>query len=276
MIANRVHAVIAAGLENPQLLKHWQREPELLRRHGVDPDALDLTLLWKFVGLTTKIRHNGLRADFPLTFRLLNVAGLEVEVFASYASFRASEGGPYANTTEARAQDLLAFLEHWLDFDKREHLLLWDLMRFELALTRLSKMATAARGLQTARSLAQPIQRVTNVPQVCGDIILHEMQSDPRVVGAALHEKSPQLDEVPLGAFLFCYWRRDAATEIHILQLDILGFYLLSFTDGSRSIADLSRLIAGSRRPAKGFLQALGELIAIGILRFDPILEQIP
>jgi hypothetical protein len=269
MRASQVHAVIAAGLENPQLLERWQREPDLLRSCGVDPEKIDLNALWKFAGLTAKVRHNGLRADLPLTFRLMDVAGLEIEVFASYASFRASEGGRYANNSETRMQDLLTFLKHWLDFDRREHALLWDLIRYELALTQLSRLATVVPALPAAESPAQCAPRATSVPRVCGHAILHEMRCDPRNVGAMLKEKSPRLDEVPLGTFHFCYWRRSGAAGIHILQLDELGFYLISLVDGKRSTADLSRLIGGGRRPAKGFLKALGELASVGILAFD-------
>jgi hypothetical protein len=268
MTASRVHTVIAAGLENPQLLARWQQEPDLLRECGVDPDALDLDALWKFAGLSAKVRHNGLRADFPLTFRLLNVAGLEIEVFANYASFRASAGARYADTPEARAQDLLNFLEHWLDFDRREHVLLWDLMRYELARARLSRLAAPVPSSSSINSSAQTTPRATSVPRICGDVILHEMRCDPRAVGAKLQEKSPRLEEVSLGTFHFCYWHSGAAAEISILQLDELGFYLLSLVDGKQTAADLSRLMGGSSRPARGFLKALDELAAVGVLEF--------
>jgi len=108
---------------------------------------------------------------------------------------------------------------------------------------------------------------------VCGHVVLHEMRCDPRIVGATLQEKSPRLDEVPLGTFHFCYWRRDAAPEIHILALDELGFYLVKLADGKRTAEDLSRLMGGNRKPAKGFLKAVGELAAIGILGFDETQE---
>jgi hypothetical protein len=269
MNARRVHAVIAAGLENPELLALWQREPELLRNSGVDPDKLDLGALWKFAGLTAKVRHNGLRADLPFTFRLLNVAGLEIDVFASYASFRASEGGRYADTTEARTQDLLIFLEHWLEPDRREHVLLWDLIRHELALTRLSRESQRPLAPAAARQVMSTTPRATSVPRLCGDVILHEMRSDPRVVGMALRDKAPRLDGVQLGTFHFCYWRKSGGAEINIIQLDELGYYLLSLSDGKRSAADLSRLTGGSGRPARGFLRALGELSVFGILALD-------
>jgi hypothetical protein len=267
MTASRVHAVIAAGLANPELLARWQRQPDLLRSYGVDPANLDLATLWKFAGLTVKVRHNGLRGDLPLTFRLMNVAGLEIEVFASYAAFRASQGGRYAETSDARTRDLLAFLEHWLDLDRREHALLWDLIRHELALTRLSRLPATAPVPPTEKPPAPP--RASSVPRVCGEVVLHVMRCDPRAVASTLHERSPRLSEVSLGTFHFCYWRSGAAPEIRILQLDELGFYLLSLANGRHSTADLSQQLGGGRRPAREFLHALGELAAVGILTFD-------
>ena len=266
MTAARIHAVIAAGLANPQLLARWQREPELLRSYGVEPATLDLTALWKFAGLSAKIKHNALRADLPLTFRLLNVAGLEIEVFASYASARAASGESFADTTEARVQDLLAFLEHWLDLDRREHALLWDLIRHERALTRLSRPLGAAR--VSAEPQLETAPRATSVPRVCGEIVLHEMRCDPRKLAVALRERSPRLEAVAAGTFHLCYWRNGARPELHILELDELGFYLLSLADGEHTAADLSRCLQGGRRPSPQFLRALGDLAALGVLTF--------
>jgi hypothetical protein len=269
MTASRVHAVIAAGLENPALLSLWQREPERLRDCGVDPDKLDLNALWKIAGLTAKVRHNGLRADLPLTFRLLNVAGLEIEVFASYASFQASNSRRYADTADARAQDLLCFLQGWLDFDRREHVLLWDLIRHELALKQLSRLGEGASAVPAKTPAQHFVRRTTAVPRVCGDVVLHEMRSDSQLVGRILERKSPRLNDIPLGMFYVCYWRNSRTAEICILQLDELGFYLLSLADGMRSISDLSCLMGGPRRPARGFLTALDILEVVGILTFD-------
>jgi hypothetical protein len=271
MNASRVHAVIAAGLANPQLLARWRKDPELLRDCGVDPDKLDLNALWKFAGLTAKIRHNGLRADLPLTFRLLNVAGLEIEIFASYASFCSSRGGGFADTTEDRMRELLSFLENRLDFQKLEHALLWDVIRHEVAITKLS---TLARATSIATAVVKPRPgscRITSVPSVCGEVILHEMRSDPRIVAAILSEKTPILDQIRLDPYHFCYWRSEGSSEIHILELDALGFYLVKLADGMRSIAELSVLMGGKSKPAKGFVKAVGDLAALGILRLRPV-----
>ncbi len=37
MTARQVHAVIAAGVENPELIARWQRDPRLLLAQGVEP-----------------------------------------------------------------------------------------------------------------------------------------------------------------------------------------------------------------------------------------------
>lgn len=263
MSAGQVHAVIAAGLQDPALIARWRQEPELLRHCGVDPAVVDLDALWKFAGLTTKVRHNGLRGNLPLTFRLLNVAGLEIEIFASYASFRAAERKSYANTSEARSQDLLMFLEHWLDFDNPAHVLLWDLMRHEMTLAQLRKICQNIE--ETAdHSPAQARLRASTLLRVNGELALHQMRSDPRVIEKLLHRKRPNLREASLEDHYLGYWRR--SNEVFVLQLDELAFYLLSLIDGKRSIADVSYLINRRRRPDAGLLHALGELASIGII----------
>ena len=261
MSAGQVHAIIAAGLKEPGLLARWKEEPETLRQCGVDPDTVDLEALWKFAGLTTKVKHNGLRADLPLSFRLLNIAGLEIEVFGAYASFHA--GKSFGPTVQERIDDLLRFLGQWLDFDKREHALLWDLIRHEVALARLRKLE-----LTTDGSVVQRRPRASSVPRVRGEIILHDMRSDPRLVETLLQQKQPKLERAPLGKFYFCYWRVNAE-DLYVLEMDALSFHLLSTINGKRSAAELSHLLTGTRKLPKGLLNSLAELAAVGIIACD-------
>ena len=235
-----------------------------MRNCGVDPAVVDLDALWKFAGLTTKVRHNGLRGDLPLTFRLLNVAGLEIEVFASYASCRAAEGKSYASTSAARSRDLLMFLEHWLDLDNHAHRLLWDLMRHELTLAHLRRLCQNAE-TTTAHASSDAVHLKVNTRlRVHGELVLHEMRSDPRVIEQLLHGKRPKLSEVSLEPYYFGYWRK--SNEVFVLQLDELAFYLLSLIDGTRATADISYLVNGRRRPDPGLLLALRDLASLGII----------
>ncbi|HSS18575.1 MAG TPA: hypothetical protein VLL54_00615 [Pyrinomonadaceae bacterium] len=267
MIASQVHAIIAAGLENPTLLARWRREPDLLRQCGVDPNSVDLDALLKFAGLSAKVRHNGLRGDLPSTFRLLNIAGLEIEVFASYATFQSDRGRKYAATAAGRSSDLLLFLEQWLDFRKREQALLWDVIRHEMTLARLRKSCPSITGSVVSTAPKQRRPRGSSVPRICGEIVLHEMRSDPRLVEKLLQRKRPNLKDVSRAAFHFCYWR--TAEELFILQFDELGFFLLSMIDGKNSVADIALLIHGRRQVTAGLANALSELVALRIVTFN-------
>lgn len=252
MLASRVHAIMAAGLENPELLARWQREPDLLRSYGVDPAEFDLDAIWKFAGLSAKVKHNGLRAELPLTFRFLNVNSLEIEVFGAYASHKARSGTRYAATTDGRIVELMSFLRDWLDFDKRKHSLLWDLIRHEAALAGLRKLT--------------PSPKKCRVPHVVGEIILHEMSSDPREVGKLLRQKSFDARRVRRRVVHLCYWNAGDPDEISILELDELGFNLLSLVDGKRSMADFNQLFGGGSRVSKKLNGAFATLATVGVI----------
>jgi hypothetical protein len=253
MTARQVHAMIAAGVENPLLVTRW----------AAAGTELDLDALAKFAGLTVKVRHNGLRQDLPLTFRLLNVAGLEIEVFAAYAAFRAERGGRYAATTAERTHDLIAFLGDWLDRERPDHVLLWDLIRHEDAIARLTRSEGQTPPGPPA---ATPALRGTSVPHLRGQLVLHDMQSDPAVIAAVLREKVPPLDRVPFAQRHAGYWRPESVREIRVLELDEFGFYALSLVDGTRSVSDISHALIGTRRTSRAFLQLLAQLADLGIL----------
>lgn len=252
MLANRVHALIAAGLENPDLVARWKQEPELLRTYGVDPAAFDLDAIYKFAGLSAKVRHNGLRFDLPLTFRFLSLNGLEIEIFGAYAAHKARAGMHYAPTTEGRIVELVDFLRDWLDFDKPEHSLLWDLIRHETALAQLRKRTPPAKRVR--------------VPHIVGDIILHEMTCDPRVLGNLLRQKSFDPDRVRRDVVHLCYWNPGDPNEICILELDELSYHLLSLVDGKRSMADFNSSLGGKSRISKKLMDAFKELASVGVI----------
>jgi hypothetical protein len=269
MSGRRIHALVAAGVDNPALISRWRAEPELLRGHGVEPSQVDLDALWRFAGLTVKVRHNALRDELPASFRLMNISGVEIELFASYASERAAQGARLAPTTEGRTLDLLGFLEGWLDRDNTAHALLWDLMRHERALGRLARTAPAVGSSPDLRRGEPPTPPAADaVPRIRGEIVLHEMTSDPQAVARALQDGDGALDlaAIPRAESRACYWRTDAGPEVSILQLEELAFGTLSLVDGTRTAAEIYRALGGGRRPPPGFLRTLGELQTIGIV----------
>lgn len=271
MTARRVHSVLAAGLENPGLISGWRDNPRWLTDQGVEAGTLDLDGLRKFAGLAAKIRHNGVREKLPLSFRLMSVAKLEIEVFASYAEDRSRNGGRYSASVEDKTRDLVSFLGAWLDRGKLHHCLLWDLARHEQTLDVLSKQPRARllTGTQGVVPTAAKAAAAATV-HVDGKIVLHEMTCEPSAVGACLYQGAPQIADLDIGTRLFCYRRPGEAGAIQILRLDEFGYYLLGLVDGVRSVADLSAELGCGRRPTQQFLEALRQVASTGVLRFKP------
>jgi hypothetical protein len=268
VIASRIHAVVTAGIENPALISRWRANPELLRGQGIEPSMVDLDALWKFAGLTVKVRHNALRDELPASFRLMTLLDLEIDLFTAYAIDTAARGARFAPTTEGRTLDLLVFLEGWLDLDARVHALLWDLIRHERALGRLARNVPAVGSSpdlwRTGERLTTPAADV--VPRIRGEVVLHDMTSDPRLTVAVLQEDSPDFSVIPRVQSRVCYWRSDAGPEVATLSLDEVGFAVLSLVDGVRTAAELQRALSGGRRPSAALLRVLGELQTLGVI----------
>ena len=272
MTARLVHSVMAAGLENPELIARWRHDPRLLAERDVELTGLDLDGLRKFAGLAAKIRHNGVREKLPLSFRLMSVARLEIEVFAAYAADRSRNGLRYAASVDDKTRDLVAFLGRWLDRGNPHHCLLWDLARHEQTLDALGRQPQVplAGPTKVAAPKAAKLAAATT-PRIAGEIVLHEMTCEPNAVAACLYESRPRLDDLEIGPRLFCYWRPGEAGAIQILQLDAFGYYLLGLVDGLKSVADLSAALGCGRRPTRQFLQALRQMASAGVLGFDPV-----
>lgn len=255
----RVHAVMAAGVDRPQLLEQWMADGAQLRALGVAPEGFDLQALAKFAGLGVKVRHNPLRPMFPLGFRLMSVAAIEIDLFSAYALQRSREGRAFAVDMAQRARDLVAFVGGWHDPSVRAHALLWDALRYELAVAQL-------RAPQSGTIAAPAASRA---PRIRGDIALHELQSDPRALAEVLHASAPDLDDVPLQPQAFCFWRapdNDSAGDTAVIAVDALGHHLLSHIDGGRSATALARELGGGRDAERAVAIGLDSLAAIGIV----------
>ncbi len=261
----RVHAVMAAGVDQPQLLERWMADAAQLRALGVEPDGFDLHALAKFAGLGVKVRHNPLRPMFPLGFRLMSVAAIEIDMFSAYALHRSREGRGFAADMAQRARDLVAFVGGWHDPTVRAHLLLWDAMRYELAVAQLRAPPSG--------TIAPPDIRTSRAPRIRGDIALHDLQSDPRVLAEVLHVSAPRLEDVPLQPQTFCFWRAsedsgsdEGSGDTAVIAIDALGQHLLSRIDGKRTAAALARELGGGRDAERAVAIGLDSLAAIGIV----------
>jgi hypothetical protein len=270
MSAREVYSILAAGLNHPDKILQWQDHSDFLQERGVSPDSLDLEALWKFAGVAAKVRHNGLRQSFPLSFRLMRAGGLDVELFSSYATACSASGHKYANSTLQRARDLVAFLSEWREPDCTEHSLLWDIMRHELALLELKEragVAIASPG-RKAGTGASPGQRLSkqSILRAHETLILLEMAHSPKDIEAMLSRGDLETANVSSCLCYFGYWRSPQNNRIQVLELDAFSFYALSYSDGTVTLSELSKKLGGEAKLTHAFQDAIRQLTVIGIL----------
>jgi hypothetical protein len=259
----RVHAVMAAGVEQPRLLARWRRQPARLRALGVDPAEIDLDALAKFAGLGVKVRHNPLRGWFPLSFRLMHVAALEVDAFAAYAAHRSEHGLGYAAAMPERARDLVAFLDRWLRRRERSHALLRDALHYEEAIAQLGPWHVADAPSAPARSdEAAPAA----APRVRGTLRLLMLGCDPQALAAELRTRAPDPSRVPRERHRLCVWRAPDGDEVAVLPLDAFGFHLLGEIDGRRTPQALARRLGGGRGTTAAVRAALCAFAEAGVV----------
>lgn len=263
MNAALVHAVIAGGVHDPRRLAEWAADPQALRVLGLDPASLDLQALRHFSGLALKVRHNGLRDSYPQSFRLLDVAGLEIEVFADYALAHATTQAPLAASNEARAQALVDFIQRWHDPRRATHALLWDLLRHEQALAQL--VHTGAATAEPPFPL-QSRPTAASVPHVRGAVRLHELQHDPRATVAALRQRTPDLASLLPATCALCYWRPPGEAAVGLVELDAFGYAVLQAANGQHSVADIAAALGLGRRVSAPVLRLLTQLQQTGLL----------
>ena len=259
----RVHAVMAAGVEQPRLIARWRRQPSRLRALGVDPAEIDLDTLAKFAGVGVKVRHNPLRGLFPLSFRLMHVAAIEVDAFAAYATHRSERGLGYAAAMPERARDLVAFFDGWLRRRERSHALLRDALHYEEAIARLGPWHVAET--QADDDNAGSADRDA-APRVRGTLRLLALGCDPQALAAELRTSAPELSRVPRERHHLCVWRAPDGDDVAVLPLDAFGFHLLGEIDGRRTPQALARRLGGGRGTTAAVRAALHAFADAGVI----------
>ena len=252
MSGRQVHSIVAAGLADPRLLARWAADAGALVNLGIAPEEFDVGALRKFAGLTTIVRHNGLRQDLPRTFRLLSAAQIEIDLFADYAVHLADAARRLAPGATARAAELAEFIGHWIDPGRPAHLLIHDMVRHEVAILSLGGDAIAPSAPPGPPRTAA---RADAIPAVRGVLFLRDFHSDPRSA-----DPEPMPDRLMLG-----YWRASATDPLLIVELDAFTYELLRRADGTVSAAKLAHAMTGAA-PTRRFLAALEEVAALGII----------
>jgi hypothetical protein len=256
--ARHVHAILAAALAEPDLLDQWRRDREPVIHRGVTREELDLDALWRFAGLMTKVRHNDLRKGLPLTFRLLDISGIEIDLFARYALHAAQSG---SKCGAGKQESLFAFFEGELSRDEPMQALIWDIIRHERVI--IERWDPSGE----IPDLREPVCQ-SSIPIRRGMLTLCEMSCNPVELAKELRRPLCNIELLRRGRFQIAYWRATTSSCIHILELDELSFILLNLTNGTRSAADMCVLLsdAGVVLTEQDVCRSLQELVEHGLL----------
>lgn len=269
MRADLVHSVLAAGMAKPSLLAAWQDAPEALSRFDVCPESFDLVALRQFAGLAFKVRHNALRGQYGNTFRLLRLVGLEIELFADYACACSKHGLELAAQNEARARALVQFIGTWHSPSLPQHVLLWDMVRHEHAVSELEACRQGPDAAQPRRDAASRLTLESKLHR-CGAMRFQEFRHNRLDILAAMHNPMPDLASLETGAHRLVHWLPHAASAVQLVELDEFGFAMLQAADGQCSLGEFATLLnlRRSRRPQ--LLDLAHQLVQAGLLAGEP------
>lgn len=259
MTSARTQAALAAALANPQLVEAWQAGTA---RRFAAISGVDLDTLRRFGGLSYKVRHNGLRRGMPVSFRLLRLLGIELDLFAAYAAARARDGTTLATGDRLRRRDLVAFVGGWRMPGVAAHDRVWDIVRHESALADLEDEPGDAASARPERPLTSDSRLA-----VVGRLIRHDITYDPDTIAAATAatDALALLDALPPAPSSLGYWQSAPQARIACLRLDAFSASVLDSIDGVRTLDAISRILLGCTA-SPVFLAMAGELVALGIV----------
>jgi hypothetical protein len=221
--------------------------------------------IWRFSGLVTKVRHNDVRLIAPLTFKLFDLSGVSIDLFAAYAK-RADalrKGGK--KSAREKLLSLSDFLGTWLDHSNPAHSLMWDLIRHESAIMELQ---TSIASESVRRNCDLPDVSLSSIPVQRLPVIHHEMSCNvielARVVRAGTN-KLPLLCREP---HYFAYHHGRDGAQIDVVEVDAIGSVIVDLSDGHRTIGEIRSVLqrGGLLLQSEDLCHAVGQLITTGLL----------
>jgi hypothetical protein len=258
-----VHAALAAAMSNPALLESWRNNPAALQTIGIDGRQTDLEQIRNFIGLVTKVRHNDLRTTLPLTFTLLDRAGLSIPFFADYADKAAALRAAGRLTPAAKNEALQTGLGAWLDLANPVHALIWDMLRHEQSIQSLRQDGRPMSPCLPAGKLGSGTILRHN-----GSVFHHELSCHPSDVEAVMQRRESRLEDIPRQRSLYAYFADRQSGRIRISDVDEITFVMLDLADGTSSIGDMAASLrgAGVKLQTRQLAGLAGELIESGML----------
>jgi hypothetical protein len=248
------HSVLAAALVDADRLAEWRADPARLGEYGIEPAAIDLDGLADFAGLAERVRHNQCRGDVSLTFRLLWLAGLEIDLFRNYTPVSLQRRRAGLNSTPDRIAGLAEFVADWAGDDPLRGLVR-DTLDHEHAIARLhhAEAPTPPPGAGATRP-ADPA-----VPLPNGRIIVRTATSNPWQVADVLKTSKPDLDSIERGSWTLIY-RRGFDGSLTVSEVDKGLGSLVRVVAGDLDVAALAARLRAPQELLSTMLDRLTEL----------------
>jgi hypothetical protein len=271
----QIQEIVSRCLVDPPFLEFMMADLDrAIAPYGLDPRllpqirTLDLRRMKMFSGFIGKVQHNHLWDILPATRRLLELYGVELEVFGSFRSIQLS----------TRAQSRAAQLENFVGFVSRyakprpQFAALDCAARYEhLAWTLGTRAGDAGKARQPRPSAAadcswSAFQKLIPVPSGCYSI--GRFGCDPGQLVTGILDGS-FTDYREANPKLFLFQAEAAGSGIRCFEIDELTALILSLIDGRRtvrSVISAARARTISAAKPRSFREFFGEAVSAGLI----------
>ena len=248
--------------------RRWRpgRDPVRLAREAAKPPAqrsaalreLDLDSLADFMGLTEKVRHNQVRGDLEMTFRLLRITGQEIQLFRDYAPTSLQRRARRLTSPTQRLDGLVEFTESWAGTDP-QRCLVRDVLRYEHTVARFRRDTSVEEDREPAVLLTDSV--LTHH----GTIVAVDATCHPVAVLDALRAHEPDLQRIERQPYVLVY-HRSPCGRFRALEVEPGARALLDAVDGRSSVRELAQLLFGDDALADALRAAYQALADIGLV----------
>lgn len=241
-------------------------DPDRLAREAATPPAqrpaslrdLDLDSLADFTGLTEKVRHNQIRADLEMTFRVLRLTGQEIRLFRDYAPTSLRRRAQGLTSPIDRLNGLVEFTQTWAGTDPERRLVL-DILRYEHTLAVFTRDSTVDDD-------CRPTQLVPDsVLALHGRCIPVVTTCDPVAALEVLRAGEPDLDSIERRRHDLVY-HRSPSGRIRVLEVEPGARTLIEAVDGQASVRQLTERLLGEDDYLSAVRDAYQMLTDLGVL----------
>lgn len=255
--ARAVHFALAACVADPRRLARAAAQPPAARPTALR--ELDLDSLADFTGLTEKVRHNQVRGDLQMTFRLLGLTGQEIELFRDYAPVSLQRRARRLISPAERIDGLVEFTETWAGSDP-QRCLVRDLLRYEHTVAAFRRDTTLLADADVPRALEPD-----SVPTKHGSAVTVEATCDPLQVVNVLRSRTPDLSRIERRPQVLVYLRIPSA-RFRVLEVESGALALLAAVDDMSDVRELTQRLLGDDRLVQAVLTAYQALADLGLV----------